>query len=47
MIKIILLIGLLATTAAMEIKENCYECAKANGGNNFMCNFGGNLPTMN
>lgn len=42
-----LLIVIMAAASAMEIKENCYECSKANGGNNYMCNYGGSLPTMN
>ncbi len=38
---------LLLTASAMEVKENCFDCANTNGGNNFMCNYGGNLPTKN
>ena len=28
---------LLLSVAAMDVKNNCFECATTNGGNNFMC----------
>jgi hypothetical protein len=35
------------STSAMEVKENCFECARSNSGRNYMCDGNGRLPGNN